>query len=103
MIISGATSPAARAMARIMPVRMPGAAAGTTTRRMVSNLVAPRARDPSRTMRGTAASPSSAATMTTGTVSRASVSAAHRMPPVPKVGAGSDSGKKRRSMEPPSR
>ncbi len=30
-IISGATSPAARAMARIMPVRMPGAAAGSTT------------------------------------------------------------------------
>ena len=56
-IISGATSPAARAIARIMPVRMPGAAAGTTTRRMVSNLVAPRASEPSRTMRGTAARP----------------------------------------------
>ena len=32
VIISGATSPAARAIARIRPVRMPGAAAGSTTR-----------------------------------------------------------------------
>ena len=39
--------------------------------------------------RGTAASASSAATITTGTVSRPSVSDAHRMPPVPNVGVGS--------------
>ncbi len=82
-IISGATSPAARAMARIRPVRMPGAAAGTTTRHVVSNFVAPRASEPSRTTRGTAASPSSVATITTGTVSSASVRLAHRIPPVP--------------------
>ncbi len=38
--------------------------------------------------RGTAASPSSVATITTGTVSRASVSEAQRIPPVPNVGVG---------------
>ena len=54
-------------------------------------------------IRGTAARPSSVATITTGTVSRASVSAAHRIPPVPKVGVGSWSAKKRRSIEPPTR
>ena len=47
---------------------------------------------------GTAASASSVATMTTGTVSRARVSEAHRMPPVPKVGVGSASGKNSRSI-----
>ena len=41
------------------------------------------ASDASRIERGTAASASSAATMTTGTVSRARVSDAQRMPPVP--------------------
>ena len=41
VIISGATSPAPRAIARIRPVRMPGAAAGSTTRRIVWNFVAP--------------------------------------------------------------
>ncbi len=51
-IISGATSPAARAMARITPVRMPGAAAGSTTFQVVSNFVAPSASEPSRTMLG---------------------------------------------------
>jgi hypothetical protein len=48
-----------------------------------------------------AASPSSVATMTTGIVSSASVSDAHRMPPVPYVGVGSASGKNSRSMLPP--
>ena len=71
---------------------IPGAAAGMTTRQVVSNFVAPKARDPSRTMRGTAASPSSVATITTGTVSSASVKLAQRMPPVLNVGVGSISG-----------
>ena len=44
------------------------AAAGTTTRQVVSNFVAPRASDPSRTTRGTAASPSSVATMSLPTL-----------------------------------
>jgi hypothetical protein len=34
-IMSGATSPAPRAIARMRPVRMPGADAGSTTRRIV--------------------------------------------------------------------
>ena len=72
---------------------MPGAAAGSTTRRIVWNFVAPVASDASRIERGTAPSASSDATMTTGTVSRPSVSDAHRMPPVPKVGVGRRSGK----------
>ena len=42
--------------------------------------------------RGTAASASSEATITTGTVRSASVSDAQRIPPVPKVGVGSASG-----------
>ena len=81
--MSGATSPAARAMARIRPVRIDGITAGSTTRSVVSSLVAHRASDASRMPRGIAASPSSVATMTTGTVSSASVSDAQRMPPVP--------------------
>jgi hypothetical protein len=56
-------------------------------------LVAPSAREPSRVARGIAASPSSVATMTTGMVSTAKVRDAHRMPPVPNVGVGSDSAK----------
>ena len=75
-------------MARISPVRIPGADAGNTTRRIVCHLDAPHASDPSRTPRGTADSDSSVDTMTTGTVIKASVSAAHRIPPVPKVGVG---------------
>ena len=72
--------------------------AGSTTRSVVSSLVAPSASEASRIPRGIAASPSSVATITTGIVSRASVSEAHRMPPVPKVGVGSASAKKSRSM-----
>ena len=67
--------------------------AGRTTRRVVSSFVAPKCQRPLAVPRGTAASPSSVATMTTGTVSSASVSDAHRMPPVPKVGVGSGSEK----------
>ena len=73
-------------------MRIPGAAAGRTTRWMVCHLVAPAASEASRMERGTAASASSAATITTGTVSRARVSEAQRIPPVPKVGVGSASG-----------
>jgi hypothetical protein len=41
--ISGATSPAPRAIARIMPVMMPGIARGRTMRRIVCHLLAPQA------------------------------------------------------------
>ena len=81
--ISGATSPAPRAIARIMPVMMPGIARGNTMRSMVCHLVAPQANEPSRIERGTAASASSVATITTGKVNSASVMAAHINPPVP--------------------
>ena len=37
VIIKGATSPAARAMARMSPVKMEGMTAGNTTRQIVSN------------------------------------------------------------------
>src|SRR6056297_289231 len=50
--ISGATSPAARATARIKPVIMAGAESGTTTFQSVSHLVAPSASEPSRIVRG---------------------------------------------------
>ncbi len=100
--ISGATSPAPRAIARMTPVRMPGAAAGSTTRAMVCHREAPQARAPSRAPRGTAESASSAATITTGTVSSARVSDAHSTPPVPKVGLfGRRSAKKVLSTRPP--
>ena len=85
MIINGATSPAPLAMARIMPVRMPGNAPGSTILRIVSHLVEPNASEPSRHSRGIAANDSSVATMTTGTVIRARVSEAQNRPPVPNV------------------
>ena len=47
------------------------------------------------------AKPSSVATITTGTASRARVSEAQSSPGVPKVGAGRASAKNRRSTEPP--
>ena len=103
VIINGATSPAARAIARIRPVRIDGMTLGSTTRSVVSNFVAPSASEASRMPPGMAAKPSSVATMTTGTVSSASVREAQKMPPVPKVGVGSASGKKRRSMLPPTK
>ncbi|MCY1175964.1 hypothetical protein D9M73_162240 [compost metagenome] len=65
-------------------------------------MVAPNASEPSRTVRGIRARPSSVATITTGTASNARVSDAHSRPGVPRVGAGNASGKNRRSIEPPS-
>ena len=41
--MSGAASPIARAMARMIPVMIPGAAAGRTERRTICQRVAPRA------------------------------------------------------------
>ena len=46
---------------------MPGSARGSTMRRIVCHFVAPQASEPSRIERGTAASASSVATITTGT------------------------------------
>ena len=71
---------------------MPGMAWGITMFRMVCHFEAPQAREPSRIERGTAESASSVATITTGTVRSASVSDAHRRPPVPNVGLGRRSG-----------
>jgi len=65
-----------------------GSALGRTIRWMVCHFEAPQAKAASRTPRGTAASASSVATMTTGKVIRANVSACQRMPPVPNVGVG---------------
>eukprot|EP00952_Eustigmatos_sp_NYUAD-ZCMA_P004182 18416-Eustigmatos_ZCMA.PRE.1 len=74
---------------------------GSTIRFNISNRVAPRATAPSRWASGMRASPSSVATITTGSVSRARVSDAHNRPPVPKVGDGSASSKNHASSEPP--
>ena len=87
--------------ARISPVMMPGLAIGMMVRQSVSQRVAPRARLPSRIERGMRARPSSVDTITTGRVSRASVSEAQNNPPVPKVGAGRAASKNRWSMPPP--
>ena len=65
---------------------MPGSARGSTIRRIVCHLPAPHAYDPSRIELGTAESASSVATITTGSVNRASVSDAQSRPPVPNVG-----------------
>ena len=43
IVISGAVSPIARESARIVPVRMPGSAAGSTTRQTTCERVAPSA------------------------------------------------------------
>ena len=51
----------------------------------VSHLVDPNASDPSLIPFGTAFNPSSVATITTGTVKRAKVKEAHKIPPVPKA------------------
>jgi hypothetical protein len=76
----GATSPAPRDTARMAPVRMPGRAPGSTTRASVWLLVAPSARLAVRCSSGTARSASSVATITTGSVSTASVSEAQSRP-----------------------
>ncbi|CSA56235.1 Uncharacterised protein [Vibrio cholerae] len=86
--ISGATSPAARAIAKINPVMIAGLAIGSTIRQMVSNWVAPSANDPWRTEIGMRDKPSSVATITTGSVNTANVRADHSNPGVPKVGVG---------------
>jgi len=79
-----------------------GPAIGRRCFHKVSALVGPRAKEPSRTVRGIRARPSSVATITTGTASSARVSEAQSRPGVPKVGAGKASGKNNRSTEPPS-
>ena len=99
--MSGATSPAPRAIARIIPVMMPGSARGRTMRRIVCHFVAPQPYEPSRIEFGTAEIASSVATMTTGSVSSASVSEAHSSPPLPYVGFGSCSAKNSWSIDTP--
>jgi len=99
--INGATSPAARATARINPVIMAGLAIGNTVSHSVSNLVAPKAKLPSRMDFGIRAKPSSVETITTGNVSKASVIDDQSNPGVPKTGAGAASGKNSLSMLPP--
>ena len=68
------------------PVRIPANETGRTTRRVVCHFDARQAGAAPRTLRGTAVSASSVATMTTGSVSSASVRDAQRIPEVPKVG-----------------
>ena len=70
---------------------MAGAAIGSTMCHNVSARLAPSANDPWRNATGMRDSPSSVATITTGSVNSASVSAAHSTPGVPKVGFGKDS------------
>ena len=55
---SAAVSPTIRPMARIIPERIPGTAAGRTTLNMVLNLPVPRAKLPSLYESGTASSAS---------------------------------------------
>ena len=52
-------------------------------------------------LRGILDKPSSVETMTTGRVNNASVREAQNSPPVPKVGAGNASGKKKAIQAPP--
>jgi len=88
-------------MARMKPVRMPGEAMGSRILVRVWSLVAARACEPSRMPGGIEPRASSVATITTGTVSSPRVRLVQRMPPVPKVGAGSRSGKNNWSIPPP--
>src|SRR3954453_23167145 len=66
---SGAVSPATRASATRMPVRMPGSAAGTMTLKTARPRVAPRASAPSRRPPGTRRSNSSVVRTTIGIIS----------------------------------
>ncbi len=75
----GAVSPAVRETSRMIPVRIPLTALGSTTRRMVCHRVAPMFQQASRKARGTAWSDSRVATMTTGRVMMARVRDAARM------------------------
>ncbi len=61
-------------------------------RQMVSHFVAPNDKLPSRNAGGMRESPSSVATITTGNVNIARVTADHKTPGVPKVGFGKASG-----------
>ena len=69
-------SPMARLMPRMTPVPMPLRLAGTSTWRRVSQRVAPRARDPSRSSRGTMARASSDMEVMVGMAIKASISEA---------------------------
>ena len=84
--ISGATSPAPRAMARIMPVMMPGMCARQNDPLDGLPFAGAAGVRPSRIELGTAARASSVVTITTGSVNKASVSEAQNRPPVPNVG-----------------
>ena len=75
----GAVSPEVRETSRMMPVRMPLRALGSTMRRMVCQRVAPMFQQASRKARGTACSDSRVDTMTTGSVITARVRLAARM------------------------
>ena len=73
-MISGAVSPIARDSARIVPVAMPGIAAGSTCFQIVCHWVAPSAIEPSRIEGGTARIASRPAMITTGSTSSPRVS-----------------------------
>src|SRR5262245_26972532 len=78
----GAVSPATRPIPRIVPVIMPGRAAGSTILYVVCHLVAPRASEASRNVNGTFRNASSAAEMIVGKTSSARVShPANRLTP----------------------
>ena len=74
----GAVSPIARDKAKIEPVKIPGKAAGKTTRKIVCHFVAPIADDASRNAFGTARIASWAKTITTGKINRLIVNPAAR-------------------------
>jgi hypothetical protein len=74
-----ALSEIARPTHRIMPVTMPGMAAGRTTYRMVCHLVAPSANEASRSERGIALIASSVVRIRVGSSRHARVSAPDRM------------------------
>ena len=74
--ISGAASPIARDIARIVPVSIPGRAAGKTWRETACQRVAPSAIAPCSIDTGTALMASRLAMMMIGSTSSASVSAA---------------------------
>ena len=72
-IRSGAVSPKARASVRMVPVRIPGAAYGTTWLRTISQRVAPTPKAASRMLFGTARSASEVVITAIGRTSTASV------------------------------
>ena len=76
-------SPTARDMARMIEAMIPDSAAGKTTRRTTSNLVAPIANAPSRSPRGTARSASSDSDAISGVISSPTTSPADSMLNVP--------------------